>query len=113
MENTETSALTMIGERMKALRIQKDMDQMELSEHCGLSRGTISNLENGRGASLLNLLKILRSLGELQKVDDFIPEQQISPMELLKNHGKTKTMVRKKQRKTKILPPEGDWSWSN
>lgn len=113
MVNTEINALRMIGERMKALRIQKDMDQEELSQHCGLSRGTISNLENGKGASLLNLLKILRSLGELQKVDDFIPQQQVSPMELLKNQAKTKTMVRKKQRNTLKTQPEGEWSWSN
>ena len=106
----EHTALKTLGQRIKQLRVRKDLEQEELAVHIGLSRKTISNLENGQNVSLLNLFKILKSLGELHRLDDFLPETPILPTLLAKAKGKEKTMVRKNQRKPSEV--KGEWQWS-
>jgi transcriptional regulator with XRE-family HTH domain len=107
---SELSALETVGHRLKSLRVRKDMDQQELADHCGLSRKTITNLETGRNVSLLNLFKVLKAMGELDRIDDFIPEHQTPPAVLAKTKGIEKTMVRKSQRRDK--PAKEEWKWS-
>lgn len=54
-----------MGYRIKEVREEKRMTQEELSEKSGVSRGTISALENGsmRNTSSKTLVKIASALG--------------------------------------------------
>lgn len=54
-----------MGYIIKELREALDMTQEELSQKCGVSRGTISALENGteRATTTKTLLKIAVALG--------------------------------------------------
>lgn len=54
-----------MGYRIKEVREEKNMTQEELSEKSGVSRGTISALENGstRTTTTKTLLKLARALG--------------------------------------------------
>ena len=53
-----------MGYRIKALRIEKKMSQEELSVKSGISRTTISNIENGSEKNVLmsTLLRIAAAL---------------------------------------------------
>lgn len=54
-----------MGYRIKEVREAKNMTQEELSEASGVSRGTISALENGtsRATTTKTLMSIARALG--------------------------------------------------
>ena len=53
-----------IGQRIKQLRVMKGLTQEELAEKSGVSRGTISALENGidRTTTSKTLVKLAQAL---------------------------------------------------
>lgn len=55
-----TSYLKVIGANIKRLRGQ--MKQQDLAQKAGVSRTTLSNIENGKSIELDNLLKIAKAL---------------------------------------------------
>jgi transcriptional regulator with XRE-family HTH domain len=75
-----------LGERIKALRLRKNITQKELAEATTLSLNSIKSLESGR-SKLATLIAVLRELEALDQLDNFIPEISISPMQLAKMHG--------------------------
>ncbi len=76
-----------LGNRLKALRLQKNITQKELAEASTLSLNSIKSLESGRG-KLSALIAVLRELEALDHLDNFIPEISISPMQLAKMQGR-------------------------
>ena len=54
-----------LGERIRTLRKQKGLTQAELAKEAGISRATLSKLENGLIAqiSVVTLAEILNALG--------------------------------------------------
>ncbi len=89
-----------IGRRIKQLRLNKNMSQETLSERTGLHRVTLSNIERGQKMSLLTIIQILRGLDELQRLDNIIPEERLSPLQLAKLQSRQRKRASKK---TKIL----------
>ncbi len=75
-----------LGNRLKSLRLQKNITQKDLAKATTLSLNSIKSLETGRG-KLSTLIAVLRELEALQHLDNFIPEISISPMQLAKMHG--------------------------
>lgn len=56
-----TTYLKVIGSNIRRLR--GSMKQQELAEKAGVSRSTLSSIENGKSIELDNLLKIAKALG--------------------------------------------------
>ena len=75
-----------LGDRIKALRLGKNLTQKELATATTLSLNSIKALESGR-SKLSTLITVLRELDTLDQLDNFIPEISISPMQLAKNKG--------------------------
>ncbi len=90
-----------LGERFKGLRLQKNITQKELAEATTLSLNSIKALESGRG-KLSTVIAVLRELGALDQLDNFIPEITISPMQLAKTQGQVR-----KRASGERLKPEG------
>lgn len=78
-----------LANRIKALRLRKNITQKELAEATVLSLNTIKALESGRG-KLSTLIAVLRELGALDHLDSFIPEASISPLQIAKMQGKVR-----------------------
>jgi len=78
-----------LGNRVKALRLRKNITQKELAEATTLSLNVVKSLESGRG-KLSTLIAVLRELGALGHLDSFIPKTSISPMQLAKLQGKVR-----------------------
>jgi len=78
-----------LGHRIKALRLRKNVTQKALSEATTLSLNAIKSLEAGRG-KLSTVIAVLRELGALHQLDNFIPEVSISPMQLAKRQGRVR-----------------------
>ncbi len=76
-----------IGNRLRSLRLRRNVTQIGLAQAANLSLNTLKALESGKG-KLSTLIAVLRELDALGNLDDFIPVQQISPLQLAKMQGK-------------------------
>ena len=92
-----------LGERFKALRLERNITQKELAEATTLSLNSIKALESGRG-KLSTVIAVLRELGAIDHLDNFIPEITISPMQLAKTQGQ----VRKRASGERLKPEDSD-----
>ena len=57
-----------IGELCKQQRKEHDLSREELAEVLDMSRTTIQNIENGKNATLDNILKVANHFGLLSKI---------------------------------------------
>ena len=57
-----------IGEVCKALRKSNELSRDELAEMLDVSSTTIQNIENGKNATLDNVLKVANHFGLLQSI---------------------------------------------
>jgi len=72
------------GQQLRDLRLRRNIDQRHLAEQAGVALNAVKNLENGRGATLTSLVKVLRSLGRADWLETLAPAVAISPMQMLK-----------------------------
>lgn len=61
-------ALTGLGEDVATWRRLQRLTSAQVADRAGLSRSTVASLENGKGASLENTLRIARALGVLDEL---------------------------------------------
>ncbi|MEJ2206307.1 MAG: helix-turn-helix transcriptional regulator [Gemmatimonadota bacterium] len=80
---TDPEILQELGRRLAALRQARRMSQTEAAERSGLSRKTVYSAEQGENPRLLTLVRLLRTYGTLDSLSAFIPETEISPIEIL------------------------------
>lgn len=73
---------TLFGERLKALRLSQNLDQMTLAARAGISVGTLKNLESGAGSSLKTMIAVLRILGREEWLATVAPIASINPLTL-------------------------------
>lgn len=89
ISNDETAlALTeKLGGRLKQARLNADLTQSALAARAGLTRKAVINAEKGK-AQLVVFVSLLSALGLTEQLNNFLPEQPISPIQLAKLHGK-------------------------
>lgn len=93
-----------LGNRIKSLRLRKNITQKDLAEATRLSINAIKGLEAGR-STISTLIAVLRELGSLDQLDNFIPETSISPLQLAKMQGKKRTRASgERVKKPKDMP---------
>lgn len=99
---SEQAIAEMIGSRLEALRVKKNINQQTVAEEAGISRTTLRQLMAGKG-TLLNLIAVLRVIGELDRLSSLVEEVRSSPIQMAKMAGK------KRQRAyTTRKPPAAD-----
>jgi len=96
------------GRRLKRLRLNKNLRQIDVAAHSGLSRKIILNVEIGN-VTLENLIQILYTLNALDDLDSFLPEPPLSPIQLLKLKGKVRRKASKSTAMKKV--DEKDLGW--
>lgn len=97
-----------IGNRIKEIRISKSMTQKDLASNAGVAHSTIVRIENGEGANLENLIKIIRILGFAQNFDLLIPEQEMTPEDIFMRKEKRKRVTKNNSKYT-----ENEWIWGD
>jgi transcriptional regulator with XRE-family HTH domain len=75
---------TALGERLRRLRLSRNIDQRTVAERAGLSETALRNLESGRGSTVETLLRTLKALDYLQGIDMLAPEATIDPLAMLR-----------------------------
>lgn len=74
----------LLGERLKRLRLNRNLDQRTTAEKAGISEKALRNLESGRGSTVETLLRVLKALDHLQGLDMLAPEISVNPLDLLR-----------------------------
>jgi len=80
---TTEEAEERLGERIRSLRLSKNLDQATVAERAGVSLRTVKNLENGRGSSVATLVRVVRALGRADWFDALQPVVAVSPLRML------------------------------
>lgn len=70
----------LIGENVRARRLQRNIDQGRLADDAGVSVHALQNLEGGKGTSLRTLIMVTRALGNVGWIDTIAPKVGINPL---------------------------------
>ena len=85
---SDTEILRKTGRYLRRERLNKNITQEELQNLTGVHKKTISDAENGKNITLLNMISIMRGLKLLNRIDFMMEDEQISPVMLAKLKGK-------------------------
>ena len=85
---TDKAIVKIICNNVKQMRLNKNISQEELSKKSGISRITIARLEAGKAINLLTLIQLLRALDELDLMNAFDKQPEISPVILMEAQQK-------------------------
>jgi transcriptional regulator with XRE-family HTH domain len=86
------------------------LSQEQIAIRSGLSRRTVTAIENGEGSTLTTLIALLRALNALDTLDGFLPDPGISPMTMTSMLQDAPRKYASKPRKT---PPPTPWRWGD
>jgi transcriptional regulator with XRE-family HTH domain len=73
-----------LGRQLRDIRLRQNIDQRQLAGHAGVALNVVKNLEAGKGANLISLVKVLRALGRADWLGTLAPAVSISPLQMLK-----------------------------
>lgn len=109
---SDVQILRQIGEYVKYHRMEHNKTQAMLAKDIGISRSTLSLLERGETVTLVTLIQVLRVLGKLDIIHQFLTPPQRSPLLLaeLERKGKKRQRVSSKKKKDPDAP-EDDFVW--
>jgi transcriptional regulator with XRE-family HTH domain len=88
-----------LGQKIKLYRIMKEMSQQDLEDKTGISKRSISRLEQGESVQLENLFKILLALDLGENIELLVPDQTKRPSFYLEKSDNRPKRVRKKTKK--------------
>jgi transcriptional regulator with XRE-family HTH domain len=73
-----------LGQRLRALRIRRDLTQVELADAANVSLGALKRLERGMGSTTTTLVSVLRALDQEGWVDALGPgPSRFNPLDVL------------------------------
>ena len=98
-----------MGMRIARHRLDLELTQQEVATQAGISKRTLERIESGAPTQTPNLIRVLRVLQLLSRLDHFIPETETRPLDALKQR-KVKQRASKKHKHTK---PQQPWSWGD
>lgn len=82
---TDAAVLAALGERLARRRLDQNRTQAALATEAGVSRSTVARLEAGESSQMTNLVRVLRALGLLGRLDAAVPEPVPSPLAQLRS----------------------------
>ena len=100
--SSNTEIIRTLGQHFKAYRIQSRMTQRELAEQTGISVPTIRGFENGKSfnVSLQVLLSLMRAIGQLEQMEQVLPELPQNPKEVFEKKAAPKRVRHGKSHRT-------------
>ena len=92
-----------LGERIRRLRLSRNVDQRATAAKAGVSEKALRNLEAGRGSTVETLLRTLKALDFLQGIEMLAPEVTVNPLALLRQ-AKPPQRVRRPRKPPRANP---------
>lgn len=106
---TDNMVLQKIGEFVRRQRLNRNISQKDLANAAGVSISSVAALERGESVSLKTLIPLLRTLGELHMLADFLKEPEISPIAYAKQLEDKKLRKRASTIKNDNDKTESEW----
>ena len=106
---TDESILAELGGRIVQRRLELQLTQAALAEGAGVSKRTVERIEAGATAQMSTMVRILRTLELLDRLDALVPEGGPRPMDLLKLKGASRQRAAGRRRKQ----PDEEWKWGD
>ncbi len=97
----------MLGQHLLEIRLARNINQSDLAEEAGISRRTMTRLENGEGVSLDTLIRVMRALGLADRFNVLLPDPAIRPIDRVRQ-GKERQRARRTS-KSAARP----WRWDD
>ncbi len=91
-----------LGQKIKTYRIMKELSQQDLEDKTGVSKRSISRLEQGESVQVDNLFKILLALDLGDNIELLVPDQTKRPSFYLEKADNKPKRVRKKTEKNEF-----------
>ena len=91
-----------LGQKIKTYRIMKELSQQDLEDKTGVSKRSISRLEQGKSVQVDNLFKILLALDLGDNIELLVPDQTKRPSFYLDKTDNKPKRVRKKTEKNEF-----------
>lgn len=95
--NTPQELEAILGESIKSLRLQRNIDRQTLCDRSGVSMNALRHLENGQGATIKTLIRIIHALGKQDWLLSVAPSISINPLHMVR----AKKPRQRAQRRTK------------
>jgi transcriptional regulator with XRE-family HTH domain len=73
-----------LGEQMRTLRLQKNLDRETLCQMAGISLNALRHLEAGSGARIKTMLLVTRALGYTEWLSHIAPKASINPLHMVR-----------------------------
>ncbi len=98
-EYSTPELVRLLGERFKDYRMRCNLTQKEVAERSGIGLTTIHKFENGtaRNISLSTFILLLKVVGQINALDDVLPELPESPYLIRKEEKKAQRIRHTKQ----------------
>ena len=81
--NTLEELIHGVAERVRSLRVARNVSQEDTARKAGVSLRTLRRLENQGLSTLETFVRVLRALDVTDPLSALLPEPQVSPMALL------------------------------
>jgi transcriptional regulator with XRE-family HTH domain len=98
-----------LGARLTRVRLERNLLQADLATEAGVSKRTVERMEAGGATQLVNLVRVCRALGLVERFETLIPQPLPSPVAQLQLRGKE----RKRASSVKLVPLAGQWQWGD
>ena len=106
---TDEAILAELGGRLAQRRLELQLTQEMLAEQAGVSKRTVERIEAGATTQMSTLIRILRALELLDRLETLVPEAGPRPMDLIKLKGKARKRASGKRKST----DKGPWHWGD
>ena len=77
----DDSLLRVLGRFVQHHRLQQNKTQETVAKEAGISRSTLSLLEQGERVAMITFVRVLRTLNLLHMLESFQISQRLSPIE--------------------------------
>jgi transcriptional regulator with XRE-family HTH domain len=106
---SDAAILTELGRRLRRQRLDLNISQAELAREAGVSAPTVQRLETGSSVQLRSLVRLLRALDLLDRLEALLPAPGVRPMELLER-GEA---VRQRASSRRTMKQPKPWEWGD
>lgn len=106
---TDDAITSEMGDRLAHLRLRRNQSQGQLAKEAGISKRTLERIEAGQSVQLRSLVRVLRALDLLSRLEAILPYPEPSPRELVELRGKER--LRASGSSTEEATLGTDWTW--
>lgn len=107
---SDDATLAELAKRVQRVRLDRQMTQADLATASGLARPTVERFEASGVAQLATLVRILRALGLLDRLDALLPETTVRPIEAMENRGEERKRASRPRKPPRAPKP---WAWAD